>query len=198
MNERNLCFWIESTLNVAKHCCKIQRLGIWTQRTECERWWINECRSLVWFLAPNVSLTAITTSMKALSSKQRQSIPCWSSSHPSDYPNSTHRRALSSGVLTLNGQRNHHKQLLSYSGRERLTFVQLSLQRHHWHTDNTPKSDSLKEIYQNMQINTFLPFWVCPSSMSSSIVLILFHSSKKCKKKPCLGCWLNPYLFFKG
>lgn len=105
------------------------------------------------------------------------------------------RRALSSGVLTLNGQRNHHKQLLSYSGRERLTFVQLSLQRHHWHTDNTPKSDSLKEIYQNMQINTFLPFWVCPSSMSSSIVLILFYSSKKCKKKKQFGLLVKPFLF---
>lgn len=98
----------------------------------------------------------------------------WSSSHPSDYSNSTYRRALFRGVLTLNGQRNYHKQLLFYSERERLTFVHLSLRRHCWHTDKTPMSDLLKEIYTNMQRNTSLPFWVCPSSMSSSIVLILF------------------------
>ncbi len=104
-----------------------------------------------------VSLSAITTSMKALSSKQRQSIPRWSSSHPSDYPNNTYRRALFSGVLTLNGQRNYHKQLLSYSETERLTFVRLSLQRHYWYTDKTLMSDLLKEIYPNMQYHlTFL------------------------------------------
>lgn len=53
-----------------------------------------------------VSLSVVTTSMKALSSKQRQCNPRWSGSHPSHYPNSTYRRALFSGGLTLNGQRN--------------------------------------------------------------------------------------------
>lgn len=33
-----------------------------------------------------------------------------------------------------------------------------------------------------MQRNAFLPFWVCPSSMSSSIVLISVCSSQKCGK----------------
>lgn len=152
MNERNPYSCIKSTLNVAKHRCKIQRLSIWTQRTKPKSWWINECRSLVWFFTLHVSLLAVTTSMKALSSKQRRSIPRWSSSHPSDYPNSTYRRALFSGVLTLNGQKNYHKQLLfPYAERERLTFVLLSLRRHHQHTDKTPMSDLLK-IYHKMQI----------------------------------------------
>lgn len=35
--------------------------------------------------------------------------------------------------------------------------------------------------YPNMQRNAFLPFWVCPSSMSSSIVLISVCSSQKCR-----------------
>lgn len=145
-----------------------------------------------------VSLSAITTSMKALSSKQRQSIPRWSSSHPSDYPNNTYRRALFGGVLTLNGQRNYHKQLLSYSERERLTFVRLSLHRRHWHTDKTPTSDLLKEIYPNMLRNTFLPFWVCPSSMSSSIVLILVLEQQGLCKMPVCVAGSKPYLFLRG
>lgn len=89
--------------------------------------------SSVWFHALRVFLSVITTSMKATSSKQRQSSPCCSSSHPCDYPDGSYRRALFSGVLILSGQKNSHKQMLFYSKRVRLTFVQLSLQRHYWH-----------------------------------------------------------------
>lgn len=62
-----------------------------------------------------------TTTIKALSSKQRPCIFCRSCSHPSDCPNDIYRRAPFGGVLTLDGQRNHRKQLLSHSGSERLT-----------------------------------------------------------------------------
>lgn len=51
-------------------------------------------------------------------------------------------------MLTLGGQRNHRNQLLSHSGSERLTFVQLSLQRHPWHTHNTAVPDSLTQTYK--------------------------------------------------
>lgn len=197
MNERSPCSCIKFTPNVAKHRCKIQRLAIWTQRTEPGSWWINECRSLVWFLTLRVPLSGITTSMKGLSSKQRRSIPRWGSSHPSDYPNSTYRRALFSRVLTLNGQRNYHQQLVSCSERERLTFVRLSLQRHHWHTDKTPMSDLLKEIFPNVQRKPFLPFWVCPSSMSSSIMLVCFRDQDICENK-CLCCRFKTLFIFKG
>lgn len=48
-------------------------------------------------------------------------------------------------MLTLGGQRNHRNQLLSHSGSERLTFVQLSLQGHPWQTHNTAVPDSLTQ-----------------------------------------------------
>lgn len=72
------------------------------------------------------------------------------------------------------GQRNYHQQLLPCSERERLTCLQRSAD---------PDSVRSKEIHTNMQRKTFLPFWVCPSSMSSSILLVLFYSNKIFLKK---------------
>lgn len=46
-----------------------------------------------------------------------------------------------------------------------------------------------------MQRKAFLPFWVCPSSMSSSIVQILVCSSQKCRKQ---NRFCGAVYFFSG
>lgn len=127
--------------------------------------------------------------MKALSTKQRPSISCCSCSHPSDYPNDIYRRALFAGVLSLGGQRNHRKQLLTHSGSERLTFVQLSLQRHPWHTHNTAMSDSLTQTCKEM--HSYL-FESAPHPCLLPLCWFWFAGARNVgeKKKNCSSCCL--------
>lgn len=150
-------------MNVAKLCCKIQRLGICTQKAEPENRWINECRSSVWFSTLHVCVSVITTSMKTLSSKQRRFSPRRSDSHPSDYPNGTYRHALFTGVLILNGQRNQHKQLLPLSTRERgniCAIVCAETPLTHWF------AKKLSKMQRNIFFFTFLGL---------PLIHVLFH-----------------------
>ena len=75
--------------------------------------------------------------------------------------------------LNLNGQRNY-PQTAALLFRKGEAHICAFVPAEGGSTDTNTQVRFIKGNPPQRELNTFLPFWVCPSSMSSSIVLMLF------------------------